>query len=80
MKMGVSRSRSRTSSQHLHAGFVGHHQVEQHEVVAARFERCEAFGAVLGEIDLIAFVDEQDFQALADIGLVVDHQYPAFAR
>ena len=44
---------------HLHAGYVGHHQVEQHHVVAARFEALQAFGAVLGEIDRVAFAGEQ---------------------
>ena len=35
MKIGVSRSRSRTSSQHFHAGLVRHHQVEQDQIVGA---------------------------------------------
>ena len=78
MKMGVSRSRSRTSVQHLHAGHVGHHQVEQHQVVAAVLDLLQALGAVLGQIDGVAFGGQQHFQAFADIELVVDDQNLAF--
>ena len=54
MKIGVSRSRSRTSCEHLHAGVVGHHQVEQDQVVGVALQLVEAFGAVLRQVDRVA--------------------------
>ncbi len=63
--------------EHVHAGAVGHHEVEQDEVVAADLHFLEPFGGVLGLIDGIAFRGEEDFQAFADIGLVVDYQHLA---
>ena len=64
--------------EHVHAGAVGHHEVEQDQVVAADLHFLEPLGRVLRLIDGIAFRGEQDFQAFADIQLVVDYQDSAF--
>jgi hypothetical protein len=47
-------------------------QVEQHQVIAARFDFAQAFGAVCREIHVVAFHVEQRFEAFADIQFVVD--------
>ena len=65
-------------AQHVHAGAVGHHEVEQHHIVGARFDFAQAFGAVGGEVHAVAFQAEERFQAFADIQLVVHYQDAAF--
>ena len=60
--------------QHLHAAHVRHHQVQQDQVVGVGGELVQAFGAVLGGIGDVAFGGQQQFQAFADIDLVVDDQ------
>ena len=66
-------------AQHIHAGTVGHHEIEQHHVVGARFDLAQAFGAVRGEIHTVAFQAEERFQAFADVHLVIHYQHVAFA-
>ncbi len=63
--------------EHLHAAFVGHHQIQQHQIVEAGFKTLEAFGGVGGQTHLIAFLGKQSLQAFADVGFVVDHQNAA---
>ena len=64
--------------QYLHPGTVRHHQIEQHQVVAAGLHFVEAFGAVLRQVHRVAFGCEQVLEAFADVGFVVDHQNVAF--
>ncbi len=65
-------------AQDVHTGAVGHHQVEQDQVVGARFDLAQAFGAVGGEIDVVAFHIEEGFEAFADIEFVVHDENAAF--
>jgi hypothetical protein len=63
---------------HLHAGTVGHHQIEKHQVVAVRFHAAEPFGGVGGALHRVAGVAQKHLQAFANIRLVIDYQNPAF--
>ena len=63
--------------EHLHAALVGHHQVEQDQIVGGRFQALLSFGRIGGQLDAVVFAGEERFQALADVGLVVDDQNAA---
>ena len=65
--------------QHIHAGAVRHHQVEQHQIVEMRIHLLDAFGAILRQSYLEPFAREQQLEAFADIHLIVDNEDVAFA-
>ena len=65
-------------TQHFHAGFIGHHQIQQHQIVNPRFQLTLALGSIGREVDLVALQIQQGLQTLANLGLVVDNQDAAF--
>ena len=61
--------------EHVHAGHVGHHEIEQHQVVGSRIEFLQALAAVVGEFDEVAaFQGQKVVQTFADIQFIVDDQ------
>ena len=75
MKIGVSRSRVAHLLEHVHAGHVGHHEIEQHQVVGGAVELLQALAAVVGEFhDVAAFQGQKVVQTFADIQLIVDDE------
>ena len=67
-------------AEHLHARAVGHHQIEQHQVVVAIQGRPDALAAVDGQVDGIALQAQERLQALADVGFVVYNQNLPFGK
>ena len=64
--------------QHFDTGTVGHHQVEQNQIVASFIETVETLGGIRRELNQIALHLKQRFETLADIRFVIDNQYAAF--
>src|ERR1700729_2230061 len=61
-------------AQHVHARPVGHHQIEQHQVVGAGLDFAYALGAVDGQVHTVAFQAEECIEAFPYIQRVSDYQ------
>ena len=72
MMTGSSGWRSLNLRQKLEAALAGQREVEEHEIESFWLEHAQAFFAVDGGFDGVAFEGEQDLKRLADGGFVVD--------
>ena len=75
MMTGSSASRSRMSLQNLDAVALGQGEIEQHQVEGLLGDARQAFLAVVGGLDRVAFELQQSLQRLANRGFVVDDQH-----
>ena len=55
---------------------VGHHQVEQDQIVDPGLDLSQSLRGTIGQVHAVAFEVQQRLQALPDVGLVVDDQNP----
>ena len=71
-------ARGARAAQHLDAVHLGQHQVEDHELEAARGigQPARGGGAVARDLDRVALRREIEAQTLGQMRLVVDHQDP----